>query len=250
MNFEKDNMGTALDMMYHMLSDGVIEKSTYPHLFMQYEQESEIREALDFCAERFGLYVCGRGDSIYLSPGIGNRIFGLTNEEIRYELARGCKNAHMYTAFFIMHVMIGEFYTESMYDTPRRNLPIDYFTDTVDAKIKSLSDFEDVDRISGEYKFNFKEIKDLWDSIPKAEINEETGEEKQGGIGSKVGLIYETMKFMKKHQLLDHTANAIYPLPRFKTMVAEAYNNPEVQTDILEFIENLIYDEDDTNAEN
>lgn len=249
MNFDKEKMGIALEMMYHMLADGTIEKSEYPQHFMQYEKESEIREALDFCAEKFGLYVCGRGDAIYLSPGIGNKVFGMTNEEVKYDLFRGCKNKHMYTAFFIMHVMIGEFYTESMYDSPRRNLPINYLTDTVDAKIKSLSDFEELDKINGEYKFNFREVKDLWDSLPKADVDRETGEEKQSGITTKIGLIYETMKFMKKHQLIDLNADAVYPLPRFKAMVSEAYNNIEIQLDVLEFIENLTYSGDDTNAE-
>lgn len=249
MHYDKEHMGTALEMMYYMLKDGVIEKKDYPNHFIQYERESDIREALDFCAEKFRLYVCGRGDEIFLSPGIDNKVFGMTNEEIKNDMLRGGKNAHMYTAFFIIHVMIGEFYTESMYDTPRRNLPITYLTDTVDTKIRSLADFEDIEGISKDYKFNFKEVKDLWDSLPKADIDIDTGKEKEGGIGTRVGLIYETMKFMKKHQLIDLNAGAVYPLPRFKAMVSEAYNNTEIQLDILEFIENLAYSGDDANAE-
>jgi len=242
-------MEIALDMLYCMLKDGVIEKEDYPDHFMQYERESEIREVLDLCAEKFGLYVCGRGDAIFLSPGINNKVFGMTNEEIKSDLLRGGKNAHMYTAFFIMHVMIGEFYTESMYNTPRLNLPITYLMDTVDSKIKSLADFEEIDEISNEYRFNFKEVKDLWDSLPKADVSPETGKEKEGGIGTKVGLIYETIKFMEKHQLIDLNVGAVYPLPRFKAMVSEAYNNTDIQTDILEFIESLTYSGDDTDAE-
>ena len=95
MNFDKENMGIALEMMYHMLADGEIEKSEYPQHFMQYEKESEIREALDFCAEKFGLYVCGRGDAIYLSPGIGNKVFGMTNEEVKYDPPKKIKQKIM-----------------------------------------------------------------------------------------------------------------------------------------------------------
>lgn len=250
MPYEKEYMEIALEMIYGMLKDGVIEKKDYPNHFMQYEKEDEVREILDLCAEKFGLHVCGRGDEIFLSPGIGNKVFGMTNEEIKNSMFRGGKNAHMYTAFFIMHVMVGEFYTESMYDTPRRNLPITYLTDTVDAKIRSLADFEDIDEISKEYKFNFREMKDLWESLSKADIDVDTGKEKEGGIGTRVGLIYETMKFMKKHQLIDLHAGAVYPLPRFKAMVSEAYSNTAVQTDILEFIDDLTNNGADTNAEN
>jgi hypothetical protein len=250
MNYDKEHLGIALEMMYYMLKDGVIEKKDYPNHFMQYEIETEIREALDFCAEKFGLYVCGRGDAIFLSPGIGNKVFGMTNEEIKNDMFRGGKNSHMYTAFFIMHVMIGEFYAESKFDTHKRNLPIVYIMEKVDEKIQSLADFEDIDNISKEYKFNFKEVKDLWDSLPSADPNIDTGKEKEGGIGTKIGLIYETIKFMKKHQLIDLHAGAVYPMDRFKAMVSEAYNNAEIQLDILEFIESLTDNGEDTSAEN
>lgn len=250
MQYEKEHIEIALEMIYTILKDGSVEKNIHPDHFMRYERDSEIREVLDICAEKFRLYVCERGDSIFLSPGINNKVFGMTNEEIKNDMFRGGKNAHMYTAFFIMHVLIGEFYAESMYDTPQRNRPITYITDMVDAKIKSLADLEDIDGISKEYKFNFREVKDLWESLYKADIDMDTGKAKEGGIGTRVGLIYETLKFMTKHQLITIHADAIYPLPRFKAMVSEAYSNTEVQTDILEFIEDLAYNGDDASAEN
>jgi hypothetical protein len=248
--FEKENLGIALDMLYQMLSTGSIERTTNPQHFMRYEQESEVREALDFCAERFGLHICGRGDAIYLSPGVGNHIFGYTNEDIKNELGRGFKNPEMYTVFFIMHVIVSEFYKESFHDTHRINIPKNYLMETIEAKIRALSDFEDLDKTSEEYKFNFREIKDLWDSLPKVEFRDASDNEiKQKGTGSKLTLINETVMFMKRHRLVDEHNNAIYPTERFKAIVSEAYNRSDIQTDIIEFIEDLNCAEEENNAE-
>ena len=43
MNYDKEHLGIALEMMYYMLKDGFIEKKDYPNHFMQYEIEDEIR---------------------------------------------------------------------------------------------------------------------------------------------------------------------------------------------------------------
>jgi hypothetical protein len=248
--FEKENLGIALDMLYQMLSTGSIERFAYPKHFMRYEQESEIREALDFCAEKFGLYVCGRGDSIFLSAGVGNRVFGYTNEDIKNELGRGFKNPEMYTVFFIMNVIVSEFYKESFHDTHRINLPKNYLIGIVEAKIRALSDFEDLDKISEGYKFNFREIKDLWDSLPNVEFRDDSDNEiKQKGTSSKIAIINETVMFMKKHRLVDEHNNAVYPTERFKSIVSEAYNRSDIQTDIIEFIDDLTCSEEEKNAE-
>ncbi len=63
-------------------------------------------------------------------------------------------------------------------------------------------------------------------------------------------MINETIKFMEKHDLVVEHNNATYPTDRFKSVIAEAYNNPDIQKDMLEFIENLAFEGDFENAEN
>jgi hypothetical protein len=55
--------------------------------------------------------------------------------------------------------------------------------------------------------------------------------------------------FMKRHRLVDEHNNAIYPTERFKAIVSEAYNRSDIQTDIIEFIEDLNCAEEENNAE-
>jgi hypothetical protein len=185
-----------------------------------------------------------------LSPGVGNKVFGMTNADIKYELGKGFKNSEMYTAFFIMHLIVSELYEESMSDTHRQKIPKDCLLETIDLKVRALSDFEDLQKLSEDYKFNFNEIKDLWDSLPTRELRDNSEDEKQRGTGSKVTIVNETIKFMQNHGLVVEHNNAIYPTNRFKAIIAEAYNNPDIQKDILEFIDGLIVEGGSEDAEN
>ena len=250
MKYDKDKLTTALDIMYYMLSTNSLEQSKCPKYYAIYEQDSDVRDVLELCTERFGLYLCRRENALYLSSGVGNRLFGVTNADIKYELGKGFNNSGMYTVFFIMHIIVSEFYEESMYDTHRQKIPKDYLLETINSKIRAMSDFEDLQKLSGDYKFNFSDIKELWDSLPTRELRDNSDEEKQRGTGSKVTMIHETIKLMEKHDLVEEHNNAIYPTNRFKAVIAEAYNNPDIQKDILEFIENLTPEGGSENAEN
>ena len=240
MRYEKEKLTTALDILYHMLSTNSLEQSKCPKHYALYEHDAEIRDALELCAERFGLYICRRENALYLSAGINNKVFGMPNEDIKYELGKGFNsNSAMYTVFFIMHVIVSEFYEESMYDTHQQKIPKEHLLTTIDSKVKALSAFEDLQKLSEDYKFNFREIKELWDSLPVREFRPNSDDEKERGAGSKLTIINETIKFMQKHDLAVEHNNAIYPTPRFKALIAEAYTNSNIRKDVLEFLENI-----------
>lgn len=239
MKYDKEKLTRALDILYYMLSTNSLEQSKCPKYYSIYEQDAEVRDALELCTERFGLYLCRRDNALYLSSGIGNKVFGVTNADIKYELGKGFNNPEMYTVFFIMHIIVSEFYEESMYDTHRQKIPKDFLLETIDSKIKTLSDFEDLQKLSEDYKFNFSEIKEFWDSLSVRKFRPDSADEKERGTGSKRTMINETIYFMEKHNLVVEHNNAIYPTNRFKAVIAEAYNNPDIQKDIQEFIESL-----------
>lgn len=239
MQFTEEKLGTALDMLARMLETGSISKNEYPREFMRYDQEHEVREALEFITEKLGLFMCGYQDSLYLCPGINNRVFQLSNTDIKTDLGRGFNNPEMYMVFFIMHVIITEFYREAVHDTYRLKLPKDLLLESVDKKVKAMSELQDLERVSEEYQFNFKTIQEVWIRLPKTELKDDSDEIKQRGTGSKVTMINATIKFMMQHELVVEHEDAIYLTDRCKAIIAEAYNRSEIQTGIADFIDEL-----------
>lgn len=239
LKIEQENLGTALEILSTILESGSISRNDHPREFMRYDQESEVRDSLDFLADKFGLLICEQKDAIYVSPRINNRVFSLSNDEIKKELGAGFNNPMMYTAFFIIHIMITEFYKEAAQETYRAKLSKMDLLESVDRKIKNMMNFEDLGNISEEYHFNFKQIADIWNSLRKSEFKEGSDELKQRGTSSKLAIINQTVKFMKKQGLVSENDDSIYLTPRCKAIIAEAYNRNEVQRDISDFIEGL-----------
>ncbi len=240
MKFDRENLGTALEMLYYMLAEGSITRKDHPKKFLRYDQEGEVREALEFCAEKHNLLVCRYNDSLYLSPGVQNRVFGLSNAEIRSSLGRGFNNPEMYTVFFIIHVLITEFYHESAYDAYVEKISKNNLLLAVEKRITAMGALEDLEGVSEEYQFNFKVIHDLWSSLPAVEFKKDDPDEmKQRGVSSKVTLINETIAFLEKNLLVKEHDDAVYLTPRCKAIIREVYSNREVQDAITLFIDGL-----------
>jgi hypothetical protein len=239
MKIEQDNLGTSIDILSIILEMGSLTRRDNPREFLQYDQEPEVRDSLNFLADKLGLLICEQRDALYISPGINNRTFSLSNTEIKRELGIGFNNPMMYTAFFIMHVIVTEFYKEATKDTYRGKLSKNDLLESVDKKVKAMMDLEDLESTSDHYHFNFKQIADIWNSLPKTEFKEDSEEVKQRGSSSKLALINQTAKFMKKQGLIDENNDAIYLTDRCKAIIGEAYNRSEIRTEIANFIEGL-----------
>lgn len=248
MKIEQNNLGTALDILSIILESGSISRTDHPREFMQYDQDSEVRDSLNFLAEKLDLLICEHDGTIYMSPGINNRIFSLSNTEIKKELGTGFNNAMMYTAFFIMHIIIMEFYKEATQETYRAKLSKLDLLDSIDRKVKSMVGLENLEKTSEEYHFNFKLIADSWNSLPKAELKDDSEDLRQKGTSSKFAVINQTVKFMKKQGLVVENEDAIYLTGRCKAIIAEAYNRNEIQTDISDFIDGLSDSKDGEHA--
>lgn len=239
MEYKRENLEIAMDMLSCMLETGSVTRSEHPREFIRYDQDAEVRDALDLFTEKLGLLVCEYKDALYLSSGVNNRVLGFSNTEIKNELGKGFNNPEMYTAFFIMHVLVTEFYPAAVHETFRLKLSKDRLLESVETKVKAMAGLEDLESISEEYHFNFKTIYDLWTSLPKTEFKDDSDEIKQRGVGSKRTLVNETVKFMRKQGLVEEHDNAIYLTDRCKAIIAVAYNRSDVQSEISDFIDSL-----------
>ena len=155
----------------------------------------------------------------------------------------------MYTVFFIIHILITEFYHESAYDAYVEKVSKNNLLLAVEKKITAMGALEDLEGVSEEYQFNFKLIHDLWSSLPAAEFKKDDPDEmKQRGVSSKVTLINETIAFLERNLLVKEHDGAVYLTPRCKAIIREVYSNREVQDAITLFIDGLGSPGDDEDA--
>ena len=240
MKFDEENLGVALEIFSSILKNGSVTRTDHPREFLRYDQEVEVREALEVCARKQGLVLCRYHDAFYLSPGINNPVFGLSNTEIKQALGIGFNNPEMYTAFFIMHVLIAEFYRDSTREPYLEKVYTNRLLEVVETKMKAMEGLEDLEKTSEGHQFNFKVIAETWNKLPPVEFRSDDPDEiKQRGIGSKNALVNSTIAFMEKNQLVRENDGAVYLTPRCKAIIAGTYSTEEVQANVRAFIEGL-----------
>ena len=130
-----------------------------PREFLRYDQETEVREALEVCARKQGLVLCRYHDVFYLSPGINNPVFGLSNTEIKNGLGYGFKNPEMYTAFFIMHILIAEFYRDSTREPYLEKVHKTRLIEVVEPNIEAMEAIQYLDKTAKGNSITIKDIR-------------------------------------------------------------------------------------------
>jgi hypothetical protein len=241
MAFEEKPMAIAFQMLTEILrkngeySLDITKQSWY----LNPELESEVMEAFGFITKQMGLIICERNKVIYLSPGVDNPVYGMALEEIKTQLSQSFTNLHVYTAFFIIHVIITEFYKESMPETQRAFILKSDLIDVIDAKIDALSTHADLDKLSEEHNYNFSEIRDMWKELPVIMHRKDRDEPIETGKGSRYSLVNTTLKFLISQDLVHIQEDMIRLTERFKAVIDNAYSHEQVQSGIAQLIESL-----------
>ncbi|KKG07772.1 DUF6063 family protein [Methanosarcina sp. 2.H.A.1B.4] len=252
MTFEKKSMEIAFEMLTEILrKNGVYSLDLSKKSWcLNPEQESEIMEAFEFIIKQMGLIMCVRNKVIYLSPGVDNPVYGMTLEEIKVQLSQSFTNLHVYTAFFIIHVIITEFYKESMPETQRAFILKSDLINAINTKVDALSTHTELDKLSEEHNYNFSEIRDLWKELPVIMHRKGRDDPIETGKSSRYALVNTTLKFLEAQDLVHVQEDMIRLTERFKAIIDNAYRNEQVQYGIAQVIESLTSTEVDEYANN
>lgn len=241
MGYEEKPMALAFEMLTEILrknGEHSLDITKQPW-YLNPELESEVMEAFGFITKQMGLIICERNKVIYLSPGVDNPVYGMTLEEIKTQLSQSFTNLHVYTSFFIIHVIITEFYKESMPETQRAFILKSDLIDVIDAKIDALSTHAELDKLSEEHNYNFYEIRDLWKELPVIQHRKRRDEPIEKGKGSRYSLVNTTLSFLEDQDLVHVQEDMIRLTERFKAIIDNAYRNEQVQSGIAQLIESL-----------
>lgn len=252
MAFEERPLAIAFEMLSEILrkngdySLDITKQSWY----LNPEMESDVMDAFGFITNQMGLIVCERNKVIYLSPGVDNPVYGMSLDEIRSQLSPSFTNLHVYASFFIIHVIITEFYKESMPETQRAFILRSDLIDVIDAKIDALSTHADLEKLSEEHNYNFLEIRDLWKELPVIQRRKGQDDPIEMGKSSRYSLVNTTLRFLVAHNLVHVQEEMIRLTERFKAIIDNAYRQEQVQFGIAQLIESLTSVEEDGYADN
>lgn len=212
------NMLKALDIYSCLIMGEEIKRqdSKNGYLYDEYYQNAEVYEIVSEMIKKLNLNIYEYNETLFLTAGEGNKIFGYTNEELKRIMGLRL-NKELYLCYFIMYNVLLSFYKDSVSYQFKEFVKLeDIIEDTSKAlgsiiKDISIYSLEDIEEKS------FKTIALTWDELPM--ISSEDKEGVRAARGSKAGITKLTFNFLVSQDLFIDMEERYYPTDRFKAIV-------------------------------
>lgn len=236
MEIIEDNMDIALDIINVLMQNKEIKKEENPTLYQSYVNNGEIENLTNKIAKKMGFEIYRLDNTLNLCVMLDNKVFGYTNEELKRKVKMLNKNEDIYLMYFIILTIITCFYRESGLNSPRSYLGLDELLETIKIKFESLIK-EDIEQISKEKEYNFRDIKKVWERL--ADAREDIA---SGGKNDKISFVKLVLNFMQEENLIffDEERQIISITTRLKAIVYYYFEySKENKNQLLEYVYEL-----------
>ncbi len=211
----------ALDI-YSVLATGrsisAKDKET-SELYNAYYADSEVYDITNALLQRLGMKLYEYNDSVFVTAGNGNKVFGYTNDDLKRKLGLRL-NKELYLVYFIIYEALLQFYKSSDTYQIKDYIRIDELIEAVTGDLKQIGgDMVSVSESDNDTG-SFKEVAVLWDSLPPM-ISEDKDRNK-ASRGSQMGYVKLTANLLSGEGIFTNVDDRLYPTDRFHA-IAENY---------------------------
>ena len=214
---EMKNLEKAMDIYAKLVTGEDIKRGgANGSLYDDYYGNAEVYEIVGVLLKKLNLNIYEYKESLFLSAGEGNRIFGYTNEELKKNI--GVRyNKELYLCYFIMYEILLSFYSDSASYQFKEYIKIE---DVIEEVSKALSVFTKdiaIYDLEEEKQESFQAVALLWDELPAS-----TGENQddiKASRASKASFVKLTFNFLVGENLFVEVSKRYYPTERFQAIV-------------------------------
>ncbi|WP_310602845.1 DUF6063 family protein [Anaerosporobacter sp.] len=189
-------------------------------LYQEYRDNAEIANILDTMLTQMNLKLYESNESLFITAGNQNRVFGYTNEELR-RLIGVRLNKELYLCYFIIYQIITKFYTQSGTYTYTEYVKIEDIIKAVDAGLHNIISNMKQFRLNELEENSFEAIANLWDELPSV-----ANEENMGGKasrGSRYGYMKLVFNFLLSQSLFLEMEERYYITERFRIIITRYF---------------------------
>lgn len=237
---EMKNLEKAMDIYAKLITGEEIKRSgANGSLYDDYYGNAEIYEIVGMMLKKLNLNIYEYKESLFLSAGEGNRIFGYTNEELKKNMGLRY-NRELYLCYFIMYEILLSFYSDSASYQFKEYIKIE---DVIAEVTKALSVFTKdiaIYDINEENQESFQAVALLWDELPVS--TGENQDEIKASRASKASFVKLTFNFLVNENLFLEVSKRYYPTERFQAIVEHYFE--EYRGQIYESLSNMKVDEE------
>lgn len=220
---DNTNLDKAMEIFTLLIVGEEISSAQHVDLYEDYRNNSEVYDILTSVLKKSNLSLYEFGNSLYVTAGDGNRIFGFTNDELKRAIGLRL-NKELYLAYFIIYNTILLFYQDSgsfsYVDYVRSEDVIAQTDSSLKQAMKALHEkaLNDVEENS------FQTLAALWEDMPLVPVNEDMASLK-AARGSKTGFVKLVFNFLISQDLFFESQGRYYIKPRFRALAENYYED-------------------------
>lgn len=215
------NLDKAMEIFALLIVGEEVSRAQHVDLYEEYQNNSEVYDILTSVLKKSNLSLYEFGDSLYVTAGEGNRIFGFTNDELKRAIGLRL-NRELYLAYFIIYNTILLFYQDSgsfsYIDYVRSE---DVIAQTESSMKQALNALRG-NALNTVEENSFQTLAALWDDMPLIPANDDMMSLK-AARGSKTGFVKLVFNFLMSQDLFFESQGRYYVKPRFRALAENYY---------------------------
>lgn len=236
MQFDSQDVEQAFRVLALLIQRGKV--SEEEDAFRYYITRSEVRSLIDSFADETDSVMIKTSDHLYLVPKSGQSLFHIKNAYIRREyFGHQSTNLDIYTMYFCVIVLFGEFYDS--YETTeatRDFLPISEWMSQIRERMATLKEHgpEKLAQLEQESEWNWNGVLEYWEALDDLKEQAKRQDSKQQ---SRLGFLKRVIRFLKDQDLLLEQGNDELVLTeKAKIIIQRYFMDLEYNRGILAFM--------------
>ncbi len=220
---ERRNLEKAMAIYAALITGETVGAGSRPDLYEAYTTQAEVYDILHMLLEETNLSLYEYKNTLFISPGSGNRVFGFTNDELKRAIGLRL-NRELFLAYFIIYAVMTLFYEDTASDAALAYVRTDQVIDQVTALFAGvLGDGSSVVLGAAE-EDSMQALALLWDELPLVTDNEDLSTLK-AARGSKTGMVKLVFNFLLTQQLFAENGGKYYITDRMRALVEGYYES-------------------------
>lgn len=241
-----DSTRYALAIFKATLENERINSSVNEELYENYKFDSNVSNDVEEIMEMFNIDMYDNpSEGIFISPGVNNKIFGYSNDELKKALSIK-NNTELSICFFIMYCILTRFYKESSFIASSEFITREQLIEDVDNKInavKTMLEGIEEEEIEEESEIvSFFKLVEAWETISHVNIKSKAANVSRDSISkTKIGFANKSLRFFCDNNLLFHNEvqDIFLVKPKMATIVSYYFDEYKTRSEIVNYLESL-----------
>ena len=215
------NLDKAMEIFALLIVGEEVSRAQHVDLYEEYQNNSEVYDILTSVLKKSNLSLYEFGDSLYVTAGEGNRIFGFTNDELKRAIGLRL-NRELYLAYFIIYNTILLFYQDSGSFSYIDYVRSEDVIAQTESSLKQALNALRGNALNAVEENSFQTLATLWDDMPLIPANDDMMSLK-AARGSKTGFVKLVFNFLMSQDLFFESQGRYYVKPRFRALAENYY---------------------------